>query len=63
LLRSQRNRVESYCGLEFEIAIGFCTGAVVRVAGMTESGMDTKSGMYTALEVGFGMDMLELLWQ
>ena len=63
LLRLQRNRVGSYCGLEFEIAIGACTVAVVRVAGMTESGMGTKSGMYTGLEMGFDMGMLELLWQ
>jgi hypothetical protein len=30
---------------------------------MTESGMGTKSGMYTGLEMGFDMGKLELPWQ
>ena len=59
LLRLQRNRVGmSYSGLEFEIAIGFCTGAVVTVAGLAEFGLDMR------LEVCFGrgMGMVGLLW-
>ncbi len=57
-LRSQRNRVGSCSGLEFEIAMGFCTGAVVRVAGLAGFGLDTWLEMW----VGTGMGMLGLLW-
>jgi hypothetical protein len=55
---------------------GVCTSTVVRVVGMTEPGMGTKSdtgtrsglgtrvGMSTGLRrgVGTGMDKLRLLW-
>jgi hypothetical protein len=48
----------SYSGLEFEIAIGFCTDAVVTVAGLAEFELGT------ALEACFGrgMGMVGLLW-
>ncbi len=63
LLRLQRNRVGmSYSGLEFDIAMGGCTGAVVRVAGM-EPGLGTWVGMRTGLMggIGMGIGMLGLL--
>ena len=66
--RLQRNRARSYCGLEFDIAIGACTGTLVRVAELTEIGMGRKSGLYTEFDMrtalGFGRDigMLGLLW-
>ena len=70
MLRLQRNRVGSYCGLEFDIAIGASTGIVVRVAELTELGLGRKSGlgrefdMSTGLGIGFdrGIGMLGLLW-
>ncbi len=64
LLRLQRNRVGmSYSGLEFGTAMGGRTGAVVRVAGLMESGLGTWVGMRTGLMGGFGMGigMLGLL--
>ena len=57
LLRSQRNRVGSYCGLEFDIAMEFGTGAVVTIAGPAESGLDTGLEMC----FGLGLGMLGLL--
>jgi hypothetical protein len=65
LLRLQRNRVEmSYAGIEFDIAMGFCTDAVVRDTGMTEPGTGTKPDMDIGLGIGFDTDigMLQLLW-
>jgi len=69
LLQLQRNQVgTSYSGVEFDIAIGFCRGAAVRVADMTESGMGMKSDTDTVLDIGLGigldtgMGMIELLW-
>jgi hypothetical protein len=38
--------------------MGFCTGAVVRVAGLAESGLDTGLEMW----VDTGKGMLALLW-
>jgi hypothetical protein len=38
--------------------MGFCTRAVVRVAGLAEFGLDTGLEMW----VGTGMGMLGLLW-
>jgi hypothetical protein len=55
LLRLQRNRVGSCSGLEFEIAIGGRTGAVVRVAGLAEFELDT------GLEIGLDTGMVGLL--
>jgi hypothetical protein len=53
----------SYSGLEFGIAIGGCTGAVARVAGMMEPGLGTEVDMSTGLIRGFdtGIGMLGLL--
>ena len=54
----------SCSGLEFGTAMGACTGAVARVAGLMELGLGTWVGMSTGLIRGFGMgiDMLELPW-
>ena len=43
---------------------GFCRGAVVRAAGMTEPGMGTDFDMDTGLDIGLdtSIGMLELLW-
>jgi len=70
LLRLQRNRVERYGSIEFDIAIGGRTAAVVTAAGLTELGVGRKSDlciesdMSTGLRwgVGMGIGMLELLW-
>jgi hypothetical protein len=69
LLRLQRNRVGSYSGLEFDIAIGVGMGTAVRIAGLMELGVGQKSGLCTefdkstgsvrAFDTGIGM--LELL--
>ena len=48
----------SYSGLAFDIASGFCTGIVVRVAGVAEFGLGTGLGMC----FGRGMGMVGLLW-
>jgi hypothetical protein len=45
LLRLQRNRVGRYCGLRFDIAIGACTVAVVRIAGLAELGLEMCFGL------------------
>ncbi len=70
LLRLQLNRA----GLIYS---GVCTSTVVRVVGMTEPGMGTKSGMgrrsglgtrvgmsteLRGVGMGMGIGMLELLW-
>ena len=69
-LRLQRNRVQSYGCIEFDIAIGVRTVAAVRVAGLTELGVGLKSGLCMELDmctgllwgVGMGIGMLGLLW-
>ena len=56
-LQLQRKQVGSCSGLEFDIAIDFCTDAVVRVVGLAEFGLDT--GLIQG--AGTGMGMLGLL--
>jgi len=53
LLRLRRNRVGMSCsGLEFGTAMGGCTGAVARVAGLMEPGLGTWVDMSTGLTGG-----------